>query len=47
MTTPDVQMNFAVSNILHIDGYGQADVEQAVSARRAVDDYLRGTFDSL
>jgi pimeloyl-ACP methyl ester carboxylesterase len=45
MTTPDVQMNFAVENILRINGYGQEDVATALHARRAVDDYLRGNLD--
>ncbi|NKI70179.1 alpha/beta fold hydrolase [Collimonas pratensis] len=42
MTTPDVQMNFAVANILRIKGYPEADVEMAVAARTAVDEYERG-----
>lgn len=42
MTTPDVQMNFAVANILRIHGYPQKDVDDAIAARRANDDYLRG-----
>jgi pimeloyl-ACP methyl ester carboxylesterase len=45
MTTPDVQMNFAVANILRIRGYGQADIDFAISARRAVDDFERGKLD--
>ncbi len=45
MTTPDVQMNFAVANILRIKGYSEKDVNEAVGARRAVDDYLRGKLD--
>jgi pimeloyl-ACP methyl ester carboxylesterase len=45
MTTPDAQMNFAVANMLSVEGYSQADVEQAVGARRAVDAYLRGELD--
>jgi pimeloyl-ACP methyl ester carboxylesterase len=45
MTTPDVQMNFAVENILHIHGYGPEEIETALHARRAVDDYLRGNVD--
>ncbi|MGA8939411.1 MAG: alpha/beta fold hydrolase [Acidobacteriaceae bacterium] len=43
MTTPDVQMNFAVANILRIDGYSDEDVALAVKARSANDAYLRGT----
>jgi pimeloyl-ACP methyl ester carboxylesterase len=45
MTTPDVQMNFAVANILRIKGYSQADIDQAVAARTAVDAFERGTLD--
>lgn len=45
MTTPDVQMNFAIASILRIRGYSQKDVDEAVSARRANDDYLRGNLD--
>jgi hypothetical protein len=45
MTTPDVQMNFAVANILHIKGYSQADIDEAIAARTAVDDFLRGRRD--
>ena len=45
MTTPDVQMNFAVENILRIHGYGQEEIATALRARRAVDDYLRARLD--
>jgi pimeloyl-ACP methyl ester carboxylesterase len=45
MTTPDVQMNFAVENILRIHGYGKEEIATALHARRAVDDYLRGRLD--
>jgi pimeloyl-ACP methyl ester carboxylesterase len=45
MTTPDVQMNFAVANILRIKGYSQADIDSAVAARTAVDDAARGRLD--
>jgi len=45
MTTPDVQMNFAVENILRIHGYGPKEIATALDARRAVDDYLRGRLD--
>ena len=45
MTTPDVQMIFAVSNILRISGYSRADIELAVAARKAVDDFERGRLD--
>lgn len=45
MTTPDVQMIFAVSNILRVHGYSQADIDLAVEARKAVDDFERGGLD--
>ena len=45
MTTPDVQMIFAVANILRIRGYSQADIDLAVTARKAVDDFERGKLD--
>jgi uncharacterized protein len=45
LTTPDVQMNFAVENILRIHGYGAEDIATALHARRSVDDYLRGGVD--
>ncbi|MBY9061898.1 lysophospholipase [Sphingomonas yunnanensis] len=38
----DVQMNYAVSNILRIQGKPQAVVDRAIAARTAVDDYVRG-----
>ena len=45
MTTPDVQMIFAVANILRIHGYSQADIDLAVAAREAVDEFERGKLD--
>lgn len=45
MTTPDVQMIFAVANILRIEGYPQHDIDIAVAARKAVDDFERGKLD--
>lgn len=45
MTTPDVQMNFAVANILQIKGFPQSDVETAIAARKTVDDVARGRLD--
>lgn len=45
MTTPDVQMNFAVANILRIKGYSQGDIDVAIAARKAVDDFARGQLD--
>lgn len=45
MVTPDAQMNFAVANILRIKGYSQADIDLAISARTAVDEFERGRLD--
>jgi pimeloyl-ACP methyl ester carboxylesterase len=45
MTTPDVQMNFAVANILRIKGFSESAVDQAIATRTAVDDFLRGSRD--
>jgi hypothetical protein len=45
MTTPDLQMNYAVENILRIHGYEPEEIATALHARRAVDDYLRGRLD--
>lgn len=45
MVTPDVQMNFAVANILLIKGYDKTDVDLAIAARKGVDDYMRGQLD--
>ena len=42
MVTADVQMRFAVANILRIRGYSQSVIDQAVNARRGVDDFMRG-----
>jgi pimeloyl-ACP methyl ester carboxylesterase len=38
----DVQMNFAVANILRIRGQPHSVIDRAVRARTAVDDYARG-----
>lgn len=45
IVTPDVQMIFASENILRIKGYSQADIDQAVAARKGVDDFMRGRLD--
>jgi pimeloyl-ACP methyl ester carboxylesterase len=45
IVTPDVQMNFAVANILRIKGYSQADIDLAIAARTAVDEFERGRLD--
>lgn len=42
MAAADVQMNFAVSNILRIRGQPQAVIDRAVRARTIVDEYARG-----
>jgi len=45
LTSPDVQMNFAVANILRIKGVADPEIEIAIAARRSVDDYMRGKVD--
>lgn len=45
MVTADVQMRFAVANILRIRGFDQEAIDQAVGARLAVDDFMRGRID--
>lgn len=45
LTPPDVQMNFAVANILRIRGFSEEDVAQAIAARTAIDDFMRGRRD--
>jgi len=45
ITTPDVQMNFAVANILRIKGYSKVDIDTAIAAREAVDEFERGKLD--
>jgi dienelactone hydrolase len=45
LTTPDVQMNFAVSNILRVRGFSNDDIGAAISTRTAVDDFMRGKKD--
>src|SRR4029434_4540040 len=45
LTPPDVQMNFAVANILRIRSFSEEDVAQAVAARTAIDDFMRGRRD--
>jgi uncharacterized protein len=45
MTTPDVQMNFATASILRISGYPQSEIDIALAARKAVDDFVRGRLD--
>lgn len=45
MVTPDIQMIFSSENSLRVNGYSQADIDQMVATRKAVDDYMRGTAD--
>lgn len=45
MTTPDVQVNFAVANILRIKGFSRSDIDQAIATRTAVDDFHRDARD--
>ncbi|TZG28695.1 alpha/beta hydrolase family protein [Sphingomonas montanisoli] len=42
MAAADVQMNFAVANLLRVRGYPQSVIDAAIGARTAVDDYTRG-----
>ena len=43
VVTADVQMIFSSTNHLLANGYSQADIEQMMATRKAVDDYTRGT----
>lgn len=43
VVTADVQMIFSSTNHLLANGYSQADIDQMVAARTAVDNYMRGT----
>jgi dienelactone hydrolase len=45
MVSADVQMNFATANILTTKGYPRSTIDQAIGARRAVDNYIRGKTD--
>ena len=45
MTTPDVQMIFASASILRIKGFPQTDIDRAIAARTALDDFMRGKRD--
>ncbi|PTL82805.1 S9 family peptidase [Vitiosangium sp. GDMCC 1.1324] len=42
VVTPDVQMNFAVANLLSVRGHDAAAVRAALDARHAVDDFTMG-----
>lgn len=45
MVTADVQMRFAIANILRIRGYDQQAIDLATDARLAVDQFMRGQLD--
>jgi pimeloyl-ACP methyl ester carboxylesterase len=45
LVSPDVQMMFRSINSLRVHGYPNADIEQMMATRKAVDDYMRGTGD--
>jgi uncharacterized protein len=45
LTTPDVQMNFAVGNILRVKGFREEDIRAAIRTRTAVDNFMRGRGD--
>jgi pimeloyl-ACP methyl ester carboxylesterase len=45
LVSPDVQMMFRSINVLRVNGYSQADIEQMIATRKAVDDYMRGSGD--
>jgi uncharacterized protein len=45
LVSPDVQMMFRSINSLRVHGYPQADIEQMIATRNAVDDYMRGIAD--
>jgi pimeloyl-ACP methyl ester carboxylesterase len=45
LTRPDVQMNFAVENILRVKGFRDEDIREAIKTRTVVDDFMRGRGD--
>jgi uncharacterized protein len=45
VVTPDVQMMFRSENAMRINDYPQAEIDQMLATRKAVDDYMRGTGD--
>ncbi|GFE79917.1 hypothetical protein GCM10011487_19170 [Steroidobacter agaridevorans] len=45
LVSPDVQMMFRSINVMRVNDYPQADIEQMIATRKAVDDYMRGTGD--
>jgi dipeptidyl aminopeptidase/acylaminoacyl peptidase len=42
VVTPDVQMMFFSANTMRVNGYPQAEIDQMLAMRKAVDDYMRG-----
>ena len=45
LVTPDIQMKFAVANLLRVKGFADDDIKEAISTRAAVDDFMRGKGD--
>lgn len=45
LVSPDVQMMFRSINSLRVHGYSQAEIDQMIATRKAVDDYMRGSVD--
>jgi alpha-beta hydrolase superfamily lysophospholipase len=45
IVTPDVQMAFFSANALRVNGYPQGEIDEMLAARKARDDYMRGTGD--
>lgn len=43
VVTADVQMMFSSTNHLRANGHSQAEIDQMIATRRAVDDYMRGS----
>ena len=43
VVTADVQMIFSSTNHLRANGHSQAEIDQMIATRKAVDDYMRGT----
>jgi hypothetical protein len=42
LVSPEVQMEFAMSNRLHVLGYGQSDIDGMLDARHKLDGYFEG-----
>lgn len=45
LVSSDVQMMFRSINVMRVNGYPQADIDQMIATRKAVDDYMRGSGD--